>query len=134
MWERGENTDDDDDDGDANLVMAVANDIEWDNLENEDALTCIGSSLQAGRVRPGAGGGGPYHRPTLGVNRGGRLCRHARGASGGGRLRCRAPRAKGSEPLCLGAGAGSKWPRSDEEEQRSGGLPPKHIYRPTALR
>ena len=25
----------------------VADDIEWDNLENEDALTSIGSSLQA---------------------------------------------------------------------------------------
>ena len=25
----------------------IADDIEWDNLENEDALTDIGSSLQA---------------------------------------------------------------------------------------
>ena len=49
--EQGEDTDndDDDDDGDDNEVMEeeemVADDIEWDNLENEDALTGIGSSL-----------------------------------------------------------------------------------------
>ena len=49
LWarERGEDTDDDDD-GD-NEVMeeeeTVADDIEWDNLENEDTLTGIGSSL-----------------------------------------------------------------------------------------
>ena len=52
MQERGEDTeddDDDDDDGDHNEVMEeeemVANDIEWDNLENKDALIGIGSSL-----------------------------------------------------------------------------------------
>ena len=50
-WERGEDTDgdDDDDDGDDDEVMEeeeiVANDVEWDNLENEDALTGLGSSL-----------------------------------------------------------------------------------------
>ena len=45
--ERGEDTDgdDDDDDGDDNKVMEVADDIEWDNLENEDVLTGVGSSL-----------------------------------------------------------------------------------------
>ena len=42
-WERGEDTDSDDDDDN----KEVADDIEWDNLENEDALTCISSSLQA---------------------------------------------------------------------------------------
>ena len=42
-WEQGEDTDDDDDDddGDDNEVMEeeemLADDIEWDNLENEDA-------------------------------------------------------------------------------------------------
>ena len=52
-WERGEDTDndDDDDDGDDDEVMeeeeTVADDIEWDNLENKDALTGIGSSLLA---------------------------------------------------------------------------------------
>ena len=39
--ERGEDTDSDDDDDN----KEVADDIEWDNLENEDALTGIGSSL-----------------------------------------------------------------------------------------
>ena len=44
-WERGEDTynDNDDDDGDDNEVV---NDIEWDDLENKDVLTGIGSSLQ----------------------------------------------------------------------------------------
>ena len=44
--ERGEDTDsdDDDDDGDDDEVV---NYIEWDILEDEDALTDIGSSLQA---------------------------------------------------------------------------------------
>ena len=43
-WEQGEDTDsdDDDDDGDDDEVV---NDIEWDNLVNEDALTGVGSSL-----------------------------------------------------------------------------------------
>ena len=43
--EQGEDTDndDDDDDGDDNLVMEVADDIEWDNLDNEDALVGVGS-------------------------------------------------------------------------------------------
>ena len=50
-WEQGEDTDndDDDDDGDNDGVMEeeemVTDDIEWDNLENEDVLTGIGSSL-----------------------------------------------------------------------------------------
>jgi len=47
-WEQEEDTDYDDD-GDDDEVMeeeeTVVNDIEWDNLENEDALTDIGSSL-----------------------------------------------------------------------------------------
>ena len=45
----GHYNDDDDDDGDDNEVMeeeeTVADDIEWDNLENEDVPTGIGSSL-----------------------------------------------------------------------------------------
>ena len=42
--ERGEDTDsdNDDDDGDNDEVV---DDIEWDDLENEDVLTGIGSSL-----------------------------------------------------------------------------------------
>ena len=41
-WERGEDTDgdDDDDDGDDDEVMEVADDIEWDNLENAK-LNCM---------------------------------------------------------------------------------------------
>ena len=40
--EQGEDIDDDDDDGDDGKV---ADDIEWDNLENKDVLIGIGSSL-----------------------------------------------------------------------------------------
>ena len=63
-WERGEDTieDNDDDDGEDDEVMEeeemVADDIEWDNLENEDALTCIGSSLQPLGPFPFHGGEG----------------------------------------------------------------------------
>ena len=66
-WERGEDTnndddDDDDDDGDDDEVMEkeemIADDIKWDNLENEDALIGIGSSLQALGPFPFHGGEG----------------------------------------------------------------------------
>ena len=51
LWaqERGEDTDDDDDGDDDEVTEEeemVADNIEWDNLENEDALTGISSSLQ----------------------------------------------------------------------------------------
>ena len=52
--ERGEDTNSDDDDD----KEEVADDIEWDNLENEDALTGIGSSLQASGPFPFYGGEG----------------------------------------------------------------------------
>ena len=42
--ERGEDTDSDNDDDDGDNDEAV-DDIKWDNLENKDALTSIGSSL-----------------------------------------------------------------------------------------
>ena len=44
--EQGEDTDSDEDDGDDDEVV---DDIEWDNLEDEDALIGISSSLQASR-------------------------------------------------------------------------------------
>ena len=43
-WERGEDTDSSDDDDDGN-DDEVADDVEWDILENEDALIGIGLSL-----------------------------------------------------------------------------------------
>ena len=54
MWERGEETDSDDDgnDGDNDEVV---DDIKWDDLENEDVLTGIGSSSQES-------GPFPFHR------------------------------------------------------------------------
>ena len=42
----------------------VANDIEWDNLENEDALTGIGSSLQASGPFLSHGGEGTSREPV----------------------------------------------------------------------
>ena len=42
-WGEDTDNDDNDDNGDND---EVADDIEWDNLENEDALTGIGSCLQ----------------------------------------------------------------------------------------
>ena len=68
--ERGEDTDnnDDDDDGDDDEVMeeeeTVADDIEWDNLENEDALTGINSSLLASGPFPLHGGEGTSREPV----------------------------------------------------------------------
>ena len=68
--ERGEDTDDDDDDddGDDDKVMEeeemVADDIEWDNLENEDVMTDIGSSLQASEPFPFHGGEGTSRKPA----------------------------------------------------------------------
>ena len=69
-WERGEDTDDDDgdDDGNDGEVMeeeeTVADDIEWDNLENEDALTGINSSLLASGPFPLHGGEGTSREPV----------------------------------------------------------------------
>ena len=42
----------------------VADDIEWDNLENEDALIGIGSSLQASGPFPSHGGEGMSRQPA----------------------------------------------------------------------
>ena len=42
----------------------VADDIKWDNLENEDALTGIGSSLQASGPFPFHGGEDTSGEPT----------------------------------------------------------------------
>ena len=44
VWEWGEDTDSDDDDDDGD-DGEVANDVEWDILENEDVLIGISSSL-----------------------------------------------------------------------------------------
>ena len=62
-WEQGEDTDnnDDDDDGDDD---EVADDIKWDILENEDALTGISSSLQASGPFPFHGGEGTSGEPV----------------------------------------------------------------------
>ena len=43
---------------------SVANDIEWDNLENEDVLIGVGLSLQASRPFPFHGGKGKSGEPA----------------------------------------------------------------------
>jgi len=69
-WEQGEDTNDndDDDDGDDNEVIEeeemVADDIKWDNLENDYALTGVGSSLQASGPFPFHGGEGTSREPA----------------------------------------------------------------------
>ena len=62
-WERGEDidSDDDDEDGDDDKVV---DDIEWDDLENEDVLTGIGSSLQESGPFPFHGGEGMSGEPV----------------------------------------------------------------------
>jgi len=114
---------------------SVADDIEWDNLENEDVLTGIETlpiRWREGNVR-GASGGRPYRWPTPAANRGGWLYRRDRGASGGRWLYHHTPRAKGSEPLYLGAGGGleTALPRLGGAGVR--GFTPKHIRCPTSL-
>ena len=42
----------------------VANDIEWDNLENEDVLIGIGLSLRVLEPFPSHGGEGTSREPT----------------------------------------------------------------------
>ena len=42
----------------------VANDVEWDNLENEDALTGVGSSLEASGHFLFHGGEGTSREPV----------------------------------------------------------------------
>jgi len=56
-WGEDTDSDDNDDDGDDD---EVADNIEWDNLENEDALMGIGSSLQASGPFLSHGGEGTF--------------------------------------------------------------------------
>jgi len=62
-WEQGEDTNCDDDDGDGD-DDEVADDIEWDKLENEDALIGIGLSLQVSGPFPFHGGEGTSGKPA----------------------------------------------------------------------
>ena len=62
-WERGEDTDSDDN-GDEEDDDEVVNDIEWDDLESEDVLTGIGSSLQESGPFPFHGGEGTSGEPA----------------------------------------------------------------------
>ena len=65
-WEQGQDTDDDDDDDDEVMEEeeTVADDIEWDNLENEDALTGISLSLQESRPFSFHRGEGTFGEPV----------------------------------------------------------------------
>ena len=140
-WERGEdtNSDDDDDDGDD---VEVADDVEWDILENEDALIGIGSSLQESGPFPFHEGKGTSREPaktghTIGLPQepigvgGFATAPEVPVEAGGSTTMPQDPR--GASPSAQEQGAGLKRPRPDETEQRSGGLPPKHTYRPMAL-
>jgi len=131
-WERGEDTnnDDNDDDGDDDEVV---DDIEWDNLENEDALTGIGSSLQVLGPFPFHGGEGSSGEPveagrTIGLPQeptgagGSVVAPEVPVEAGSSAVVPQEPR--GASPSAQEQGPGLKWPCSDKVEQRSGGSPP----------
>ena len=140
--ERGEDTDnnDDDDDGDDD---EVADDVEWNILENEDALIGIGSSLQESGPFPFHRGEGTSGEPAKAGRTVG-LLQESTGAgssaaapemsveAGGSTI---VPQeSRGVSPSAQEQGASSKRPRPDEAEQRSGGSPTKRICHPTMLR
>ncbi|XP_066347672.1 uncharacterized protein [Miscanthus floridulus] len=139
--ERREDTDSDgdDDDGDDDEVV---DDIEWDDLENEDVLTGIGSSLQESGPFPFHGGEGTSGEPaetgrTVGLPQeptgagGSATAPEVPAEAGGSTVAPQDP--SGASPSAQEQGAGSKRPRPDEAEQRSGASPPKRICRPTAM-
>ena len=121
----------------------IADDIEWDNLENEDALTGIGSSLLALGPFPSHGGEGMSREPTkaghtIGLPQesteagGSTVAPKVLAEVGGTTVTPQEPR--GASPSAQEQGAGLKQIRSDETEQRSGGSPPKRVCHPTVLR
>ena len=134
----------------------VADPIEWDNQENEDALIGIGSSLQASGPFPSHGGEGTSGKPaevgrTVGlplesIEAGGSaVALDVPAEAGGPTVVPQEPRGAGrstnvpqelpgASPSAQEQGAGSKRPRSDEAERGSGRSPPKRICCPTALR
>ena len=130
MREQGENIDSDDDE--------VAYDVKWGILENEDALIGSGSPMQESGPFPFHGGEGTSREPTE-VRRTVGLPQESKGAGSSAAVlempaevgySAAAPQeSRGVSPSAQEQGAGSKRPRSDEAEQRSGGSPPKHICR-----
>ena len=131
--ERREDTDSDgdDDDGDNDEVV---DDIEWDDLENEDVLTGIGSSLQESGPFPFHEGEGMSGEPVETGHTVGLLqeptCMGGSVAAlevpvevGSSAVVPQDPR--GASPSAQEQGAGLKWPCSDEVEQRSEGSPPQ---------
>ena len=142
MQEWGEDTDsdDDDDDGDDD---EVANDVEWDILENEDALTGISSSLQESGPFPFHRGEGTSGEPAE-VGRTVGLPQESTGAGGSaavpkmsveaGSSAVAPQESREASPSAQEQGASLKWPRPYEVEQRLGGSPPKRICRPMAWR
>ena len=120
----------------------VVDNIEWNDLENEDVLTGIGSSLQESGPFPFHGGEGTSGEPaetglTVGLPQepigvgGSASTPEVLAEVGGPAIVPQDPR--GASPSAQEQGAGSKRPRLGEAEHRSGGSPPKRICRPTAL-
>ena len=141
--ERGEDIDNDDDDDDVGDEDEVANNIEWDILENEDALIGIGSSLQELGPFLFHGGEGMSGEPaearrTVSLPQestrvGGSTTVPKMSTEAGGSIVV-PQELRGASPSAQEQGVGSKQLHPDEAEQRSGGLLSKRICRPTALR
>ena len=139
----GEDTDSDNDDDDDGDDDEVADDVEWDILENKDALTGIGSSLQELGPFPLHGGEGTSRQSaemglTIGlpqepIGAGGSAAAPEVPAEVGGSTVV-PQELRGVSPSAQEQGVGLKQPCLDEVEQRLGGSPPKRIYHPTVLR
>ena len=104
---------DGDDDGDNDEVIeeekSVADDIEWDNLDNEDVLTGVGSSLQASGPFPFHGGEGTSGEPARAVHTVSLPQEPTEACAPPSRPKSQAfrqcaPGATKGEPLCPGAG------------------------------
>ena len=116
--------------------MEVADDIEWDILENKDAQTGIGSSLQESGPFPFHGGEGASGEPveaghTVGLPQesmraGGSAIAPKMSTEAGGSVVV-PQESMGASPSAQEQRVGSKWPRPDEAEQRSGVCPQTHL-------
>ena len=111
----------------------ATDDIEWDNLENEDALTGIGSSLKALGPFPFHGGEGTSGEPmeagctVVPPQKPIEVCGSTvtpEEPKGVGRSASVLEELPGVSPSAQEQRAGSKQPRSDEAEHGSGVHPP----------
>jgi len=138
VWEHGEETDSDEDD-DEEEEEEVVTDNEWDDLESEDTLIGIPSSMQ-GPYPFHVGGSESVRMAEAGRTIGPSSEQVGVGGSAaalevlieGGDPIVAPLEAREASPSAQEQGAGSKWSRTDEAEQRPRGSSPKWPH-PTAL-